>query len=66
MRRVYGDEDHTENTLSCDACGWRGTIDRANVLDFYGVSKIKEIHCPSCEALIGSINVESGDDFHPI
>jgi len=39
----------------------------ANVADFYGIGKFKEVTCPNCDEYLGSLprdnSFESGQDF---
>lgn len=53
MPTEFREADFRNQLLECSKCGWKGTGDRANVIDFYGVVSDKEIHCPECDERIG-------------
>ena len=58
----YRDNDFDEKDLTCPDCGWVGKGHKANIIDLYGVSKQKEVHCPKCDSTIASIK---NDDDAP-
>lgn len=56
----YLESTFDEQPLTCKACHWQDIGQRANVIDFYGVSSHKEIHCPQCDELIGILEKDEG------
>ncbi|HEX2532229.1 MAG TPA: hypothetical protein VHK69_00760 [Chitinophagaceae bacterium] len=50
--------DFDERELTCPKCGWQGKGDEAHIIDFYGVSKVQEVHCPNCDRLIANLRKE--------
>lgn len=51
-----------EQPLRCGNCGWRGAGADAVLIDFYGVTKNKEVHCPQCDERLGIVK---GTDAPP-
>lgn len=51
----YDDKTFEEQDLQCTKCNWKGKGYDANVIDFFGVSKSKEVHCPNCDTTIGTV-----------
>ena len=41
--------------LRCTRCGWQGRGDEAIVLDFYGVTAVKQVQCPKCDEVLGNV-----------
>lgn len=52
---VYSETNFEEQDLSCSNCHWKGKGYDAVIIDFFGVTKNKEVHCPSCDTTIGII-----------
>lgn len=70
MLPEYHEKEFTEQTLECNNCGWKGKGKDATVIDFFGVTKSMELHCPNCDNVIGIISKdvnkprgESADDL---
>ncbi len=42
-------------SLKCSRCNWSDTGDKAIVIDFYGLSEVKEVHCPQCDAQLAAL-----------
>lgn len=55
MKKLLDPYTYQEQELSCDACGWKGVGADAILIDYYGVSDIKELHCPNCDTVIATI-----------
>lgn len=55
MDKILDPEDYIDEDLVCEKCGWAGKASDANLIDFYGVSKIKELHCPNCDTIVATI-----------
>jgi hypothetical protein len=53
MQTEYKTSTFQEQDLRCDKCGWTGKGADAVLIDFYGVVKDKEIHCPACDEKLG-------------
>lgn len=47
--------NYEEQELSCSTCGWAGKGGDAILIDFYGVSDVKELHCPNCDTILATI-----------
>jgi uncharacterized paraquat-inducible protein A len=60
MLPEYHQTDFEEQSLHCKACGWSGKGRDAVVIDFFGVSKNMEAHCPKCDKTIGIITKDEG------
>lgn len=56
----YPDKDFEEKALACSKCGWKGKGYDAVVIDFYGVTDNKEVHCPKCDTTISLL--QKGED----
>lgn len=50
--------------IKCPHCGWQGKGDETHIVDFFGVVRVKEVHCPNCDKKLGNIEEEEiqGDD----
>lgn len=56
----YLDNDFEEKDLSCSKYGWKGKGHEVVVIDFYGVTDKKEMHCPQCDTTIALL--QKGED----
>jgi hypothetical protein len=56
----FSNRDFEEQDLQCGNCNWQGKGYDANVIDFFGVSKSKEVHCPNCDVTIGIVTKTGG------
>ena len=56
----YNNANFEEQDLRCSNCNWQGKGYDAVVIDFFGVTKSKEVHCPECDETIGTITTEGG------
>lgn len=61
MLPEYSATNFEEQSLSCPKCGWKGTGYDAVVIDFFGVTKSKEVHCPQCDTTIAIVTNDKGD-----
>jgi uncharacterized Zn-finger protein len=52
MLPVYQENEFYEKDLSCSKCGWKGLGYDAIILDLFGVTDNKEVHCPECDKKI--------------
>lgn len=52
---VYSETSFDELTLTCPSCNWNGTGYGVNIIDFYGMSKLKEVRCPKCDQFLGNL-----------
>ena len=59
MRKVFSEMDYESQPVVCENCGWKDQAGNANLIDFYGVSATKEIHCPQCDNTIAIIHSDS-------
>jgi hypothetical protein len=55
MRKLYNDGEFYDESILCDRCGWEGSGYDVNIVDLYGLAKVKEIHCPSCDTHLAGI-----------
>lgn len=55
MQRLYNERDFLDEVIRCTKCGWEGSGYDVNIIDFYGLAKVKEVHCPSCDNVLGGI-----------
>lgn len=63
MKKVYLEYEFDDKHLKCPKCGWEGNGSEANIFDLYGVTKLKEAHCPKCDEYLAGLSREksSGD-----
>jgi uncharacterized Zn-finger protein len=59
MIPTYKEGDFDEQSLSCPNCNWTGKGHQAVIIDFYGVTDNKEVHCPKCDENIGILQTNS-------
>jgi hypothetical protein len=65
MQREFVQGSFSEQPLQCSNCNWQGTGAEAIVIDFYGVTKNREVHCPQCDEPLGLLrqdNNSRGED----
>ena len=55
MQKVYNERGFDDEIIKCGRCGWEGSGYDVNIIDLYGLSKVKEIHCPSCDSYLGGV-----------
>ena len=55
MQKVYNERGFDDEVINCGRCGWEGSGYDVNIVDLYGLSKIKEIHCPNCDSYLGGV-----------
>ena len=55
MQKVYNERGFDEEVIRCGRCGWEGSGYDANIIDLYGLSRVKEVHCPKCDSYLGGI-----------
>lgn len=60
MLPEFRDSNYEEKMLQCSNCSWKGKGVDAILIDFFGVSKTKELHCPKCDTTIGLITKDEG------
>jgi DNA-directed RNA polymerase subunit RPC12/RpoP len=63
MKKVFDEMDYESQPLACENCGWKNTAGDANLIDFYGISSVKELHCPQCDNTIGIIKSKNDEGF---
>ncbi len=52
---MYSERDYEEQSFNCPKCGWTGKGEETHIIDFYGISRVMEAHCPGCDKLIANI-----------
>ncbi len=63
MEKAEYHEDSFDNEyLHCTQCGWKGLGSDTVIIDFYGLGKGLEIHCPICDIKLGIVKK---DDVSP-
>ncbi len=55
MQKVYNERGFDDEVISCNRCGWEGSGYDVNIVDLYGLTRIKEIHCPRCDSYLGGV-----------
>jgi hypothetical protein len=55
MQKVYNERGFDDEVIICGRCGWEGSGYNVNIIDLYGLSKIKEVHCPNCDSYLGGV-----------
>lgn len=69
MLPEYHSNDFDDQNLTCSNCGWKGKGSDAVIIDFFGITKNQEVHCPECDEKIGILVTdddlpgESADDL---
>jgi hypothetical protein len=58
MKEVYSENGFDELAVTCSNCGWKGLGSETNIIDLYGLSKLKEVHCPSCDNYLTGLQRE--------
>jgi hypothetical protein len=58
MKEVFSARDFDELTITCPNCGWYGLGADTNIIDLYGLTKLKEVHCPACDNYIAGLERE--------
>lgn len=65
--KIFDQVTFDDQELTCPKCGWKGLGTDANVADFYGIGKFKEVSCPNCDEFLGSLprdnSFERGQDI---
>jgi hypothetical protein len=56
MRKLYNEREFDGEHIRCDRCGWEGRGDDANIVDFYGLARVQEVHCPNCDAYLAGVS----------
>lgn len=49
----YQERTFYDQTLHCPHCQWTGKGYDAVIIDFFGVVKNQEVHCPNCDETLG-------------
>lgn len=55
MKDVFPAYGFDKAQLTCPNCGWNGIGSETNIIDLYGLTKLKEVHCPSCDTYIAGL-----------
>lgn len=55
MKEVFPANGFDKAQLICHNCGWKGIGSETNIIDLYGLTKLKEVHCPSCDSYIAGL-----------
>jgi predicted RNA-binding Zn-ribbon protein involved in translation (DUF1610 family) len=65
MQEVFPEKDFDDVPITCPNCGWEGLGSETNIIDLYGLSKLKEVHCPSCDTYIAGLRRERAHGEQP-
>lgn len=52
---IFYEESFNDEPITCPNCGWKGTGADTHIVDFYGVVRAREVHCPNCDNKLGDI-----------
>ena len=55
MATIFYEESFDDMDITCPNCGWQGKGDETHIVDFYGVVRAREVHCPNCDNKLGDI-----------
>ncbi|MBD0284625.1 MAG: hypothetical protein ICV51_04340 [Flavisolibacter sp.] len=61
MLPVFNERDFDNQPLNCPRCHWKGNGSEAVIIDFYGITKMKEAHCPNCDANLARVKRENAN-----
>lgn len=61
MLPEYQESSFDNQALNCSHCNWKGEGRDAVIIDFFGVTDSKEVHCPECDKKIGTLVRDKGD-----
>ena len=56
----YNNSEFDDQPLHCSKCNWQGKGLDAVIIDFFGVTKNMEAHCPNCDATLAIVRRGSG------
>lgn len=56
----FHERDFDEQTLRCPNCHWQGEGRDAVIIDFFGVVKNQEVHCPNCDETLAILIKDGG------
>ncbi|MCU7548214.1 hypothetical protein OCK74_03770 [Chitinophagaceae bacterium LB-8] len=59
MKEFFSAKDFDETIITCPHCNWKGLGSETNIIDLYGISKLREVHCPNCDNFIAGLERES-------
>ncbi|HYO20883.1 MAG TPA: hypothetical protein VER36_00670 [Flavisolibacter sp.] len=59
MQTDFSAGNFDEQILRCSKCNWQGKGGDATVIDFYGVTANKEVHCPNCDERLGTVKKDN-------
>ncbi|MEI6950163.1 hypothetical protein V9K67_23460 [Paraflavisolibacter sp. H34] len=55
MKELFDESGFAELAVRCPACGWEGAGSDTVIIDLYGLSARKEVHCPACDRFLGGL-----------
>lgn len=59
MDKIYIEAEFDEQVLECPSCNWKGSGSDTIIIDLYGISEVKEIHCPECDSYLAGVRSRS-------
>jgi hypothetical protein len=62
--QVFDQRTFDDQPLTCPKCGWTGTGADANIAEFYGIGKFKQVSCPKCDEYLGNLSKEKSFGEH--
>ena len=57
--KIFDQRTFDDQPLTCPKCGWEGTGADANVAEFYGIGKFKQVSCPKCDEYLGNLSKDN-------
>lgn len=58
MKEVFSEREFENLQITCPNCGWKGLGSDTNIIDLYGLTKLREVHCPTCDTYIAGLQRE--------
>ena len=63
----YNENEFDDLAIVCPNCKWSGKGSETHIVDFFGVTTMREAHCPECDEKLAEIkregdNGEEGND----
>lgn len=56
---IYNPQAFDQENVACPKCGWTGKGRDTLIIDLYGITKNREVHCPECDNYLGALPLEN-------